>query len=172
MKKGYFLFTSILALVLLQSGCAVPHKIMPHKDVTAREVNDPSLDKRVLLASRSSEFKDEIVQRIEDAFHNENVYVKIIGLDELALEDSNEYSAVVLINESMAWGKDPKVKAFLKQHEETGHVIVLTTSNSGGWLPNKKEHDFDAISSASKSTDVDAVANEIADKVRVLLDQR
>jgi hypothetical protein len=140
----------------------------PQKDIQPNEFHEPSLGKKVLVASRSSEFKDAVVERIKAAFKDEPVYLKFIGLEPLEKEDGAKYSAVVLINTCMSWDMDRNVKAFLKRHKEQSHIIVLTTSRSG-WLPKMKEHNVDAISSASQKEKVDVVADEIITKIRLLL---
>jgi hypothetical protein len=48
-------------------------------------------------------------------------------------------------------------------------MIVLTTSGDGDWLPKMEGRNFDAISSASKQANVDAVAGTIIAKVERLL---
>ena len=105
MKRLSALFLSIAvpAVLLLSAGCSVPHRIVSKEDVTARAWNDPASDKAVLIASRSSEFKDRIVEAVEQGVRRDDVYVKVIGVEELENEDGGTYTAVVLINTCMAW---------------------------------------------------------------------
>ena len=63
---------------------------------------------------------------------------------------------------------DPAVKEFLRRHEKTDHIIVLTTSGSGKWRPKKKEAGFDIISSASEVIKVDVMSGEIVEKIGIL----
>jgi len=44
------------------------------------------LGKKVLVDSRSSEFKDAVVKKIGEAFKDEPIYVKFIGLEQLKAE--------------------------------------------------------------------------------------
>lgn len=170
MNKRLFLFLPLVAAMVFQSSCTVPHRVMSQKDVLSRESNDPSLARRVLVASRSSEFKDRIVQRIEEALREEDVYVKVIGIEELDREDGSAYGAVVLINTCMVLEMDPKVHAFIERQLRTDHIIVLTTSGAGNWLPKEEGFDVDAVSAASKIYDADTVAEGILEKVRRLLE--
>jgi hypothetical protein len=170
MNKRFSLGALLLSVSIMQLSCfSVPHLFWPQKDIQPNEFHEPSLGKKVLVASRSSEFKDAVVERIKAAFKDEPVYLKFIGLEPLEKEDGAKYSAVVLINTCMSWDMDRNVKAFLKRHQEQSHIIVLTTSGSGGWLPKMKGHNFDAISSASQEDKVDVVADEIITKIRLLL---
>jgi hypothetical protein len=172
MKRLSALFLSIAvpAVLLLSAGCSVPHRIVSKEDVTARAWNDPASDKAVLIASRSSEFKDRIVEAVEQGVRRDDVYVKVIGVEELENEDGGTYTAVVLINTCMAWAMDPKIKAFLDRQENTDRVIVLTTSGNGEWTPKKKEMEFDVVTSASEDYDPEAVADGIVNRVNRLLE--
>ncbi|MBC8236245.1 hypothetical protein H8E77_42400 [bacterium] len=174
MKERFLLFGLLLLSVsIMQVSCfSVPHLLWPQKDIQPTELNEPSLERKVLVASRSSEFKDAVVQKIGEAFKNEPVYVKFIGLEQLEKEDGANYAAVVLINKSMSWDMDRNVKGFLKRHKEQSNMIVLTTSGDGEWLPKMKGRHFDAISSASQEDKIDEIADEIISKVRLLLQEK
>jgi PBP1b-binding outer membrane lipoprotein LpoB len=159
----------ILFLALLFCSCTVPQYIWPQKDIGYNEINKPDLEKKILIASRKSEFKSEIVQRIENAFQNRIVYIKIIGIEDLEYEDANQYSIVVLINTAMGWKIDRKVESFLDRRGEMNSIIVLTTSYGGDILPDTEEHQIDAISSASVKDDTEHIANIIITKINNLI---
>ena len=170
MKKGFLLFSILLLSVsIMQINCSVPHLLWPQKDIQPNELNEPSLGKKVLVASRSSEFKDATVNRIGEAFKDEPVYIKFIGIQQLKEEDGDNYAAVVLINKCMSWDMDRHVKAFLKRHKDQSHIIVLTTSGDGDWSPKMEGRNFDAISSASQKDNIDVIADKIITKVHLLL---
>jgi len=173
MKPWMILFSvvSVLAGLSLASGCSVPHRIVSQDDIASREWNDPWMDKKVLIASRSSEFKDELVKRIEEGVRGDDVYVKVIGVEELKKEEGATYGAVVLVNTCMAWEMDPEIQAFLDRQADTGNVIVLTTSGNGEWTPKKQEMSFDAVTSASEEYDPQSVADGIVEKVKDLLEK-
>lgn len=166
-SRAVGLLSFLLCLMLL--NCAVPRLVWPQKDVQSQEMNDPSLEKTVLVASRSSTFKDAIVERIQKAFAGQPVYMKFIGLDQLDDEDGDAYTAVVMINTCIAWGLDRHVGRFLDRHESHGHMIVLTTSGDSHWVPDMKGRDFDAIAAASTEADVDTVAAKIISKIQAVL---
>jgi len=172
MKRSFGLLGLLLLSVSVpQVQCGAPHWFWPQKDVSFHEVNDPSLEKSILVASRRSEFKNAIVDRIGDAFRGESVYIKFIGIKQLKEEDGAKYDAVVLINTCMAGSMDRHVKAFIKRHTDQKHMIVLTTSGDGAWLPDMEGRHFDAISSASQKDKIDEVADQIIAKMRSLLDK-
>ena len=160
-----------LCICLVHLSCAIPRLIWPQDDIRAYELNPLSLEDKVLVASRSSEFKDSVVARIREAFDGQPVYVRFIGLEDLKHENAGAYKAVVLINSCIAWGMDPDVEGFLKRSKDQSNIIVLTTSGAGDWLPKMEGRDFDAIACASKSINVDRVASEIITKIRALLSE-
>lgn len=169
MKRRFFLFGVLLVSVMQLSCFSVPHLIWPQKDIEISEVNEPALEKKVLVASRSSEFKDAVVGKIKEAFKDEQVYMKFIGVELLEKEKATDYDAIVMINTCMSWDMDRNVKGFLKRHEDQSNMIVLTTSGGGDWMPKMKGRNFDAVSAASKKEKVDEIASNIVDKIRLLL---
>ena len=109
---------------------------------------------------------------VKEAFRNEQVYMKFIGIDQLQKEKGEDYSAVVLISTCIAWKIDRHVNGFLDDHQNQSNMIVLTTSGDGDWLPRKDGRNFDAISSASKDDTTSEVAETIVSKVRLLLEEK
>ena len=157
-----------IAVVLLFVGCGAPRYFWPQGDVASYEVGEPSLKVRVLIASRSTDFKDAVVRKITESFQGESVYLKVIGVDGLREEDAGDYAAVVLINACLAWGMGRHVNAFIDGHEDQSRMIVLTTSGDGEWLPKMRGRNFDAVSSASADGSADEVAETIVAKIRDL----
>lgn len=147
-------------------GCAATHTIWPQKDVGFHEINRADLDKRVLIASQESEFKRTIIDRITNEYKSQPVYLKIIGIADLPLEDAYQYSAVVLINACMAWTIDRTVKQFLETYGDLPSIIVLTTSGSGDVFAKLENRQIDAISSASVKEDADPVARKLIVKIK------
>ena len=155
----------------MQVSCIVPRLFWSQKDIQPYELNDPSLGKKVLVASFRSEFKNGIVNRIEKAFKDEPVYMKFIGIGKIKQEDASNYTVVVLINTCIAWSMDRHIKSFLKRHpKEQGKIIILTTSGDGNWLPNMKGRNFDAISSASKKVNIEVIADKIISRMQSKLE--
>ncbi|MGD1049159.1 MAG: hypothetical protein ABR899_10475 [Candidatus Krumholzibacteriaceae bacterium] len=163
---------SLLALgglLILQMSCAVPRMIWPQENIQALELNSPKLDKRVLVAARSSEFKDAVVAKIRDSFMGIPVYVKFIGVDDLEKEKAGSYTAVILVSMCIAGGFDRHIDAFIGRESDQHNIIILTTAGDANWKPDKKGRNYDAITTASIKTDVDKIAGEIISKVRALL---
>lgn len=168
-KKFYAWLFIVLIVILFQLHCSVPHRVLPHKDIQPGELNEPSLDKKVLVAARSSEFKQAIVEKIRAAFQDRPVYIKFIGLGEIDQEKAEHYHAIVMINTCMSWDMDRSVHGFLDRYKDHRNMIVLTTSGDGNWLPKMKGRNFDAISGASKKTKIEEVAGQIIDIINMLI---
>lgn len=156
---------TVLLLSLLPLACTAPQYIWHQEDIGFQDVNPPSLEKKILIASRKSEFKCAIVQRIKAHFQHRSVYLRIIGIEDLEYEDGNQYSAIVLVNTAMGWTIDRKAKHFLKRHKDLDSVIVLTTSDTGKISPDTEEYRVDAISSASVMDQAEHVADKIIRKI-------
>ncbi len=167
MNKWILMF--LFSAILLTNGCTVPQYIWPQKDVDFQEVNHSSLENKILIASRKSEFKSEVVKRIENAFKNQTVYIKIIGIEGLKNENAKKYSAVVLLNTAMAWEIDRKARYFLDKYKDMNSIIVLTTSGGGDVLPDAEEYQIDAVTSASGKDETEDVANKIINKIEKLI---
>lgn len=162
----------LLAMIVFMSlncGCTAPQYFWPQEDMLLQEINAPTLERKILIASRQSEFKSAVVQRINDAFRDQAVYIKTVGIDQLKNEDANHYSAVLLINTSMGWTADRKVESFLDKYGVKDTIIVLTTSAGGDVLPETKDRRIDAISSASKKDKILPVAESIIRKINAII---
>ena len=166
MKRSKCLFFLFFMIV---GGCTAPHYIWNQKDVTVREINPPTLEQKVLIASRESEFKQALIDRITSALADRSIYINIIGIEDLAAEDAGAYSAVVIINTAMGWTVDVPVEKFLKKYGSMDSIIVLTTADGGDVLPDLENRNIDAISSASVMDQVEPLADTIVAKVNRLV---
>ncbi len=157
---------SFLALLFFVVGCAAPQRFWPQKDIDTTETVAPEGSQVVLIASRTSEFKKRLVERLQQQLAADGFAHKTIGVDGLAQVDASEYASVVVINTCLAWGLDHEVRTFLDRQKTDKNVALLTTSGSGAWLPEKEGGDFDAISAASQMTTVDTVVEDVMAAIR------
>ena len=162
----------LLFSILFFSGCTAPQYFWPQKDIDFQEINQPTLEKKILIASRNTEFKSNVVNKIKDAFLNRDVYIKISGIENLENEDANQYSAVVLLNTAMGWKADRKVRSFLVRFGKLNNIIVLTTSDTSDVsVDTGGDRQIDAITSASTKDETEEVANNIINKINNLIAQ-
>lgn len=160
-----------LVIFLFNSGCTAPQYIWPQSDMDLYEINQRTLDKKILIASRKSDFKNAVVDRIRNAFLEAPVYIKIIGIETLKAEDANQYSAVIIINTCMSLVIDRKVEAFLDRYGDLDSVIVLTTSMGGNIQPDMEGRQIDAVSCASAKEQINSIADEIISKINKMVGQ-
>jgi hypothetical protein len=164
------LFPLMLILPLALVSCSVGRHLMPQSDIESFEVGTKDFDKRILIASRDSDFKVEVARRLGEALIDRPVYVKFIGIDALGGVDASSYDAVIVMTTCLAWGLDSATESFLKKNRDHGHIVVLITSGAGDWKPDMDEWDFDAVTSASVMEDAESVAKTLLEKIGAVLD--
>lgn len=163
------IFLPLIAVLLLQSACSGTSGPAPQSDADAHEVGEEVFGTRILLASRDSDFKVEIARRIGEALRDEPVYVKFIGIKQLANEAGSDYTAIILMTRCTSWSMAPEAKAFLEKNPELSNIVLLITSGDGEWKPDMEGKKFDAITSASVMARVDSVTEEILEKLRAIM---
>ena len=165
MKKAALALAATVLLGLV-TACRspVPHMIWPQKDMAPAEHYDPSSPRRLLLASRASDFKAELARRLVEELRGDRVYIRGIGVKQLKNAAANQYQAIVILSTVMARTLDPKVAGFLDKVHDKSRVILLTTSAGGDWLPDKGA--YDALTSASRMDEASRLAAQVAQAVR------
>ena len=156
--------------ILLATGCTVPHYLWPQRDIGFHETNPQTLKKKILIASRDSAFKRELVDSITAEYSSRPIYIRTTGIEALSKEDANDYSAVVLITTCMGWTVDVEVERFLNRYGHLPSIIVLATSNGGDVLPKMKNRKIDAISSASVIDRIQPLAQEMIARINRLIE--
>ena len=168
-NRSVLLYLLCCSLICTQLGCALPRLLWPQEDIAPSEVTGPAAAQRVLVASRNSEFKNALVDRLKYALQSDGASIEVVGIAQLEAVNAKDYSAVVLVGTCIAWGLDPDIQAFLDRHTQQENMIVVTTSGDGNWLPEKKDRDFDAVAAASTMVTVDSVANDVITRIRARL---
>jgi predicted Zn-dependent peptidase len=120
----------------------------------------------ILIASRASEYKKQLVEEIQKQLSAANISHITIGVKQLDKVDPTDYAAVIVINTCLAWGLDHEVSTFLDGRKTTSNILLLTTSGDGAWLPDKNGRDFDAISGASVKANIGEVARNIMERIQ------
>lgn len=129
------------------------------------EVNAPDLDKRVLIATQRSEFKNAVVAAVVQRLRQRPIYIKVIDVSLLPGMDEADWNAVVVLH-TWEYG-EPQFDArdFLLREKVPDKVVVLTTSGAG----DQKIEGVDAITTASVMTQVSANADAITARLEPLL---
>lgn len=130
----------------------------------SREVNDPKLATKILIATQGSEFKNKVVSDIISRLSDRPVYIKVIDVEELANVDPKDWTAIAIIH---TWevGEPPKVVADFVKAANASDLIILATSGDGHY----HIEGVDGITSASKADDVDRCVREILNRIEIKL---
>jgi hypothetical protein len=164
MKKiGY----SILAMVLLFGVFLVWYQWRyAMKTATSYEVNTPSEDRKLLIATQGSAFKNTIVQGLVDYYRQDSIFIKIIDVTDLSKIHPEDFSALVIIHTWENWKPPAAVKSFVQENEaQKNKMVIFTTSGEG----NYKMENVDAITGESILEDAPLVVDKIINKLKPLL---
>jgi hypothetical protein len=161
MKDRAFHSLLLILASLVVCGCAV-------RAVRTTEVGDPGTDRRVLIATQRSAFKEAVVSRIVEDLEKDLFYVRVVDLKRLENEPAADFDAIVVVNTCKAWKLTRSASRFVMEFPDKEKVVLLTTAAGEDWRP--KSVGVDAITSASKDHKADPVAQEIVQKVRNILD--
>ncbi len=160
-RTGILLF----AILILEMSCNVPRIMWPKEDVQVSEVNSPELKTRLLIASRTSPFKEMVVKRLKEYYADKDVYVKVIGVDQLRKENMRDYTCVLIMSSCIAWGVEPQVQTCIEGNPYYYGFVVFATSGKGTWKPGLRHEELDTISGASIMASVDEKSQELATRI-------
>ncbi len=163
------LFFVMMTWLALSVACTAPQHFWPQHDIARDEINSVALDKKLLIASRDSEFKAGIISKVKRAYADRQVYIRLVGIEDLKREDPLHYTAILIINTCMGWDIDWRVKDFLNRANNLDAIVVLTTADGEDSYPQLKGRQVDAISSASVVHKIDPLAQQIIGKLDRLL---
>lgn len=131
-------------------------------------VGNPELEKRVLIASQGSDFKNALVESLT-AYLENKAYVKVIDVTSLAEVNETEWDALVFINTTEQWKLWPDVDEYLAHTQDMGKVILVTTSGSGEWKTDK--YGVESITSASRMEEMPTLLPKLHTRLDQLLQE-
>ncbi len=131
------------------------------------ELNTADVDRSLLIATQSSEFKDSLVNTIVSAFESESVYIKVIDVSDLNRVDENSWSAIVVIHTWENGAPPYEVTHFVTGPVDVSKLVVLATSSSG----DNSIEEVDGISGASRWKDFNTYCDEIIERVNLILNK-
>ena len=118
--------------------------------VTTYEVNSSSLEKRILIATQGSEYKNELVKSIIDSLQSAGVYIRVIDISRLEENYEDRWNAIVLLH-TWEYSQPPEsIDAFFANNPDQNKMIIVTTSGSG----EEKMMGVDALTGASVKDEI------------------
>ncbi|SFR66583.1 hypothetical protein [Maribacter stanieri] len=134
--------------------------------VTPYNINSPTLDKKLLIATQGSDFKDKVTSDIVDHFKSDSVYIEVVDVESLNDIDPNNFNALVIIHTWENWKPPLSVQSFIDKYgNESNKIIVFTTSGDG----DNTMEGVDAIAGESKLSEAPLFINRIIDRLNKLL---
>lgn len=169
MKKIWKKIGIILAITLLVVFILLTwYKYVFSMDIAkSYEINDPAAGTKILIATQGSPFKDKVVDYIVDELIRQKIYIKVIDVSELPAISIDQFTAIIVLH-TWEMEKPPDVVAeFLEKMKNEKNIIVLTTSKGS----DTTTEGIDAMTSASKMTEVPFKAEEILERLKPILEK-
>ena len=158
---------SILAMALLFMVFLVWYQWRyAMKTASSYEVNAPSEDRKLLIATQGSAFKNTVTQGLVDYYKQDSIYIKIIDIADLSKIHAEDFSALVILHTWENWKPPASVKSFMQENEaQKKKMVIFTTSGEG----NYKMENVDALTGESIIEEAPVVVDKIITKLNPLV---
>lgn len=156
--------TLLFLIFMFGVSCASSQLIEP------RQVSQLEGGKRVLIATRPSDFKKQITDRLIENYRH-HYSLRIVEIDELSDIQPDDYDAMVVMGARMGFLMfSTRERRFLRHLPNKERLILVMTAASQDWEWDRE--DVDVITSASAESNVDPVYNEVSKRLDTLLGGR
>lgn len=139
---------------------------------SSKEINKPikiestSIDRKLLIVTESSPFKDLIIAGLLDYYKFPPILVEIVDGKTMANTDAENFDAILVLHRWEARAPSRNVQLFLEKNEDfKNRIVMLTTS----WNGLEKMENIDAITGASIMKDVPVITDKIIKRLDGLL---
>lgn len=164
LKKG-LLF--ILFLLILLSVLSLWYSItFSMAVVQPYDVNNPTLEKKLLIATQGSDFKNAVTSGVVEHYKQNSVYIKVVDVTSLDTLNPKPFNAILIIHTWEYW-KPPKSVSNFRDEYKAYHdkIVYLATSGDG----NYKIDEVDALSGESNLTNAPLFVSRINHKLGPML---
>ena len=132
------------------------------------EVNASHWNKRLLIATQGSDFKDLVTKGLVDHFKTDSIFIQVVDIQDLPDIEPEYYDAFVLIHTWESWKPPGEVQSFIERtNKYSAKIVVLTTSGEGSY----KMDDVDAITGESILANTYLYVDEIVKRLEPLLEK-
>lgn len=165
-KRVRGLLISVAALAIAVTGFLAWYRVhFAMNPVEGFTVNDPSSEQHLLIATQGSAFKDAVVAGVVERLSERPIFIQVVDVTALPDADESDWDAIIVLH-TIEYGKAPApAQTFVDRVGQSGKVVVLSTSGAGDF----KIEGIDAISSASRMTDVPGRVDKILSRIESLL---
>ncbi len=136
--------------------------------IEVQDVGAPTMERKVLIATEPTEFKNALVTEIVKMLTDGNTYIKIVNHADKGLDtvDPRTFDAVLITNSGATAKVRPWVMTFLNRVASYDDNIILHTTQITIWTPPVQ---VDSVTSASDIGGIRRVAIDLVGRVRKLL---
>lgn len=132
------------------------------------EVNDPTYQHHILIATQGSDFKDSVVNEVLKELKLKRMYIRVIDISALHQIMEEEWNVLIVLH-TWEYSEPPQEAAdFVSRVKDKSKLIVLSTSGAGHY----KMEGIDGITSASRLSEVHLKVDEILRRVNDLLNSQ
>lgn len=166
-KKMLYIFLGVTAIFFL---FLIWYQYQYSMDVVEPyEVNSNNTEKKLLIATQGSDFKDSITNAVVNHYKSEAIFIKVIDIKDLEQIDPDDFNALLVLHTWENWKPPVEVKVFIERSKnEAKKMVVLTTSGDGDY----KMENVDAITGESIIKDIPHFTEQIFERLNpILLDR-
>jgi hypothetical protein len=163
-QKFAFITTILICMLLLllywyKQTCSM-------EATHTNEVNLQSLDRKLLIVTQGSPFKDSIAAEVMDRYKSSDVIIEVTDVKTLANVDAANFDAILFMYRWEAGAPPASVQTFMDKNSGLKNkMVILITS----WNGLEKTNNVDAITGASIVGDAPIFTNKIIKKLDRLL---
>ena len=162
-KVGFYALTVVLLVLILLSWYKIRYSI---EQVKPYHVNQPTLGKRVLIATQQSKYKDSMVTLLVNSLRSYPIYISVIDISDLDSVEEDEWTVMLLLHSWENQQPQQDAKDFLTRAQNLEKIIVLSTSADGDLMIEG----IDGITSASVLSEVPRDMETVKARIEKLID--
>ena len=165
MKKWIKILIAIVATpVLLFAGLLLAYILMNSQEIIEPfEHGNSNAEKRILIASQGSEFKNMLVQSLIDQLESNQNYFSVIDCTTLDNENDENWDVIIIIHTLQIHEMPKEAKVFLSKVKDISKIMLVSTSGAGD--DKVEDLKLDAISSASRITAIPEITIWVKEKL-------
>ncbi|GAA4272809.1 hypothetical protein GCM10022258_21030 [Aquimarina gracilis] len=127
------------------------------------QVNTPDFERKLLIATQGSDFKDRVTQKIVNHYKSDSIFIEVVDISLLDNVSPKEYSGIVILHTWENWKPPFVVRQFIERTtDQHNKIVVLTTSGEGTY----KIKEVDAITGESNTEKAQDFADQVIERLQ------